>query len=136
MIVEALVDLLRGLGGEVTARRGEIEFSKVLAERRAFLSRKRLVYRAHLRVDEGKRELHLSESLAETSSGLSPESGFGVKTETYRTSAGPREGDIAEQAKLFGKTYAYNFDYGAIRKRIEELAQEQGYTVRYHVVGT
>jgi len=136
MLTDALAELLNSLGGELKERGGGIEFTKVLAERRAFLARKKLVYWARLRVDEGAREVHLSESLTETSSGLTPESGFGFKTETYKTGAGPREGDIAERARLFGKTYAYAFDYGAVRKEIEALAQEHGYTVHYHIMGT
>ncbi|MFH1609504.1 MAG: hypothetical protein ABID40_02615 [Candidatus Bipolaricaulota bacterium] len=135
MLTKALTELLKGLGGEVKERGGMVEFTRVLAERRAFLARRKLVYRARLRVDEGARAVHLSESLTETSSGLAPESGFGVKTETYKTGAGPREGDITERAKLFGKTYAYTFDHGAIRKAIEALAQEHGYTVHYHITG-
>lgn len=135
MMTQAVTDLLRTLGGEISERGGGIEFRKVLAERRAFLSRKKLVYRARLRVDEGAREVHLSESLTETSSGLAPESGVGFKTETYKTGAGPREGGIAEQSKLFGKVYAYTFDYAAVRKAIETLAQEHGYTVQYQLTG-
>ncbi len=135
MFTKVLMDRLRDLGGEVEERGGGIEFTKVLAERRVFLARKKLVYRARLRVDAGARAVHLSESLTETSSGLAPESGFGFKTETYKTRAGPREGDIAERAKLFGKAYTYTFDHGAVRKAIEALAQEHGYTVQYHVTG-
>jgi hypothetical protein len=135
MLTKALADRLREIGGEVKERGSDIEFTKVLAERRAFLAKKRLVYRARLRVDERARAVHLSESLVETSAGLAPESGFGLKTETYRTGTGPREGSIAEQAKLFGKTYAYTFDHASVRPAIEGLAQEHGYTVHYHLAG-
>jgi hypothetical protein len=133
VITDAIVNVLEGLGGEVGVRGGEIEFRKVLAERRAFLARKKLVYRAHLRVDGERQELHFSESLTEMSSGLSGESGAGFKAETYRTRPGRREGEVAEQAKLFAKVYAYTFDYGAVRGAIEDLAREHGYTVRSHL---
>lgn len=135
MLTKALAELLTGLGGEVRERGGTVEFTRILAERRVFLSRKKLVYRARLRVDDGARAVHLSESLSETGSGLAPESGFGFKRERYKTGAGPREGGIAEQAKLFGKSYAYSFDHGAIRKALEALAREHGYTVQYHITG-
>lgn len=130
---QALVWALDEFGGEVDERGNAIEFAKTVAERKAFLSRKRLVYRANVRVDEAKREVHLSESLAESGLGLASESGVGFKTETYRTGRGPRDGGIAEQSKLFGKVYAYTFDHGAIRTVIETLARSHGYTVQYHI---
>lgn len=106
---------------------------KVVPERKVFLSRKKLVYRALGWVDEEKCEVHLSESLTETSSGLPPESGLAVKRERYRTRVGPRAGDIAEQAKLFGKVYSYTFDFASVRAAIERLAQAHGYTVHHHL---
>ncbi|HPD06961.1 MAG TPA: hypothetical protein PLC08_03680 [Candidatus Bipolaricaulis sp.] len=135
MLTQALHDLLRTVGGEVSERGGEIELTKVLAERRAFLSRRVLVYRARLRVDEGKCEVHLSESLTEAGSGLAADGGAGFKAETYRTGRGPREGNLAEQSRLFGKVYATTFDHGAVRSAIEDLARQHGYTVCYHVAG-
>jgi hypothetical protein len=135
MVKQALVRALGEFGGEVDERGNAIGFAKVVAERKTFLSRKRLVYRASIRVDEEKREVHLSESLTESGLGLASESGVGFKTETYRTGRGPREGGIAEQSKLFGKVYAYTFDHGAIRAKIEALAREHGHIVRYHVAG-
>lgn len=101
MLTKALAELLTGLGGEVRERGGTVEFTRILAERRVFLSRKKLVYRARLRVDDGARAVHLSESLSETGSGLAPDS----------------------------------FDHGAIRKALEALAREHGYTVQYHITG-
>ncbi len=133
MLREALREALASLGGEVREKGDAIEFTKVLAERKMFLSRRRLVYRATVRVDEGRREVQLLESLTETGSGLAADSGVGVKKETYRIGRGPREGGIAEQSKLFGKAYAYTFDHGAIRTVIENLARSHGYTVQYHI---
>ncbi|MEW6216674.1 MAG: hypothetical protein AB1543_03230 [Candidatus Bipolaricaulota bacterium] len=133
MVKQALVRALGEFGEEVDERGNAIRFAKVVAERKTFLSRKRLVYRASIRVDEEKREVHLSEFLTETGFGLAVESGVGFKTETYRTGRGPREGGIAEQSKLFGKVYAYTFDHGAIRTAIETLARSHGYTVQYHI---
>ncbi len=115
--------------GEVRGRGGTIEFTKVLAERKGFLSRRKLVYRAMVQMDEKKREVHLSESLTKTGSGLAPESGFEFKRETYRTKRGSREGNIAEQSKLFGKTYSYTFDFASARSAIERLAQDHGYAI-------
>lgn len=136
MLTQVLVHTLREIGGEVTEESGAIRFARMLAERRAFLSRRKLVYQASVRVDEDNREVHLSESLTETSSGLSSESGSGFRVESYRTRPGSRAGDIAEQARLFGKTYAYTFDHGAIRRTIEALAREHGYAVVYRITGS
>ncbi len=133
MLKEALGQALGALGGEVVSRGNVVEFTKTVAERKAFLSRKRLMYRASIRVDGEKREVHLTESLTETGSGLAADSGVGVRKETYRMGRGPREGGIAEQSKLFGKAYAYTFDHGAIRTVIETLARSHGYTVQYHI---
>ncbi len=135
MLTQALHDLVRTVGGEISERGGEIELTKVLAERRVLLSRRRLVYRARLRVDEGKREVHLSESLTEVGSGLAADGGAGFKVETYRTGRGPREGDLAERSRLFGKVYATTFDHGAVRSAIEGIARQHGYTVCYRVTG-
>lgn len=133
MLKEALVQALGELGGAVASRGDVLEFIKTVAERKAFLTRKRLVYRARIRVDEGKREIHLAESLMETGVGLAADSGVGVRTETYRTGRGPRGGGIGEQSKLFGKVYAYTFDFAAVRGAIEHVAHDLGYAVRHHL---
>lgn len=135
MLREALLQALAVLGGEVRERGDAIEFTKVLAERRAFLSRRRLVYRATVRVDEGRREVHLWESLTETSSGLAPEAGAGFKVETYRTWPEARAGTIKEQAELFGKRYNYTFDFSAVRKELEAAARGHGYAVQVKLSG-
>ena len=135
MLREALREALEALGGEVRVRGGTMEFIKVVAERKAFLSRKKLVYRAWVRVNEENREVHLSESLTETSSGLASESGCGVKRERYRTRMGPREGDIVEMSRLFGKAYSYTFDFASVRDTVERVAHAHGYTVHHHLTG-
>ncbi|MCX7751194.1 MAG: hypothetical protein N2320_06670 [Candidatus Bipolaricaulota bacterium] len=129
MLREALIEALTSFGGEVREEGGTIAFTKVLAERRVFLARRRLVYRAVVRVDEGKREVHVRETLTETGSGLALESGAGFKAESYRTRPGAREGTIAEQAELFGKKYSYTFDFAAVRAALEVAARNHGCTV-------
>ncbi|MBI4389633.1 MAG: hypothetical protein HY580_05580 [Nitrospinae bacterium] len=112
---------------------------KVVAERKAFLTRKKLVYSARLAIDDEERILTFSESLKETGFGLSSggdsdtTSGFGFKAETYKTRAGPREGTIEEQSNLFGKTYNYSFDFAKIRGRFEALAGQAGYAFHYKI---
>jgi len=113
----------------------------LLAERKAFLSSKKITYLARFRFDESKKELRFTEMLKESGSGLSMGNvddtpGFGFKTETYKTGWGkPREGTIEEQSALFGKNYAYQFDYACIRQKIEALAVAMGYTFHYSLLG-
>ncbi|MBI4384707.1 MAG: hypothetical protein HY579_11825 [Nitrospinae bacterium] len=118
---------------------GVFLLEKVVAEREAFLTRKKLVYSARVALDDKEKTLTFSESLKETGFGLSMDSdsdmtpGFGFKAETYRTRAGPREGTIEEQSNLFGKTYNYSFDFAKIRGRFEALAERAGYAFRYKI---
>lgn len=93
MLREALLQALAPLGGEVREKGEAIEFTKVLAERKTFLSRRKLVYRATVRVDEGRREVHLWESLTETGSGLSPRGRGGVQGGEVPDAAGGEGGD-------------------------------------------
>jgi len=48
---------------------------------------------------------------------------------------GPREGAIEEQARLFGENYQYQFEWGKIRKAVEEKAQALGYKFSYQITG-
>jgi hypothetical protein len=59
--------------------------------------------------------------------------GFGFKTESYNTLNGPREGSIQEQSNLFGKKYEYLFDWGTVRRNIEEIANKNGYQFKYQI---
>ncbi len=135
MLSLALTEALRELGGEVVQRGEELVFTKVLAERRVFLARKKLVYRARLRVDENTHEVRLVESLTETSSGLAGDSGVQFQAESYRTRPALREGTIAEQAKLFGANYCYTFDFEQVRTAVERVVREHGYTLRHALAG-
>lgn len=117
---------------------GSLVLDVKVAERKAFLSRKTLIYRAKLRVDEGRKEVRFFEMLKESGAGLSSAAGdgfgpgFGVKTETYRLKGKERTGTVAEQSVLFGKEYSYTFDFGAVRGAVQSLAEKAGY--RFTVV--
>lgn len=129
------------IGGELKEKKGSFRLRKVIAERKAFLSRRKLEYIASFRLDDQSRRLKFSEMLKETGSGvtsglegdMSP--GFGFRKESYRTSTGPREGSIDQQANLLGKKYDYSFDFREIRGRFEEIAADNGYTFEYSVTG-
>ena len=125
-------------GFSFSEEKGFYVLEKVIAERKAFLTHKKLIYRAKFRINEEEKELLFTEFLKESGfgltsgagdDGLSP--GFGFKKESYKTGMGPREGSIEEQANLLGKRYNYSFDFGAFRKSLEEIARVEGYSFRW-----
>ncbi len=138
MLLDDIKTIVAAIPARLKEKNGLYSFEFTVAERKAFLSTKKLAYRAAFRIDEAGKELRFSEMLKETGSGLStgPDGispGFGFKAETYKTGAGPREGGIAEQSNLFGKQYKYSFDYSRIRKEIEGAAVKAGYGFKYQI---
>ena len=130
------------LGGKLSEKKGVYTLEILIAERKAFLSKKKLRYIAKFRIVDENKELKFTEMLAESGSGLSSgggdfdsgmSAGFGFKKETYNTMNGGREGSIEEQSKLFGKEYSYNFDYKMIRSKFEDLAKNEGYNFKYQI---
>ncbi len=136
--LESVKESLQGLGGRWSEKKGLWECSAVIAERKAFLSTKKLTYSLRLRVDEAARSVHFSEMLTEAGSGLSTggdlDSGFGFKKETYNTIGGARQGGIEEQSKQFGKDYTYRFNYAEVRGKVKAAAEAAGYTFEYQVL--
>jgi hypothetical protein len=131
-------------GGEISEKKGIFTLEKLIAERKAFLSKKKLRYIAKFRIDDDAKQLKFTEMLAESGSGLqsggdfdggsgmSP--GFGFKTESFNTlKGGQREGSIEEQSNLFGKNYSYDFDYKTVRTKFEEIAKTEGYSFKYQI---
>ncbi|MCX6810862.1 MAG: hypothetical protein NTY30_04015 [Candidatus Berkelbacteria bacterium] len=143
-MIETIKKELNGYDGNWKDKKGVWEFSSVIAERKAFLSTKRLTYSARVKIDEDAKIIHFSEMLIEAGSGLSSGSGFdgdsgmsagfGFKAESYNTMNGGREGKIEEQSNLFGKKFEYKFDYKEIRAKIEELTKSAGYKFEYQIL--
>ncbi|MCE5334765.1 MAG: hypothetical protein LLG06_09245 [Desulfobacteraceae bacterium] len=139
-ILEDLQAVVSGSQSELQEKKGIFSFEKVIAERKAFLSKKKLTYIAKFRIDEANREVRFTEMLKESGFGLSSgdsdmSPGFGFKKESYNTLSGGREGTIEEQSSLFGKDYKYSFDYAAIRRQFEQKAAENGYSFTYKLTG-
>lgn len=134
-----VVDRLLQLGSRLPApfeRRqdGVLEMDCLIAERKAFLSKKRLTYLCRLRVDDASATIRFWEALVEKGSGVSSggddlSPGVGFKKESYKTGGKTREGSIEEQSRLFGKDYSYDWDYAAVRRTVGAVAGEAGYTV-------
>lgn len=110
---------------------GSLSLEFIVAERKVFLSKKTLKYRARLRVNDENKVVSFFEILKESGAGLSSgddmSPGFGFKTEVSRISGKEREGNIAELSTLFGKEYKYSFDFGSIRNAVKEEAEKLGY---------
>ena len=111
---------------------GSSRMEAVIAERKAFLSKKKLTYICRFKVDEPAKEVRFFEMLKESGFGVSSgggqtSPGFGFKKETYNTFGKERSGTIEEQSTLFGKDYSYSFDFGAFRGAVRKAAESAGY---------
>lgn len=135
-IIEEIQKLADSVSADIKEKKGVFTLTKTVAERRSFLSKKKLVYTAKISIDEKKKEIAFSEFLKESGIGISAGEddltpGFGFKKETYRTDARMRSGTIEEQSNLFGKKYNYSFDFSKIRNTVQGLASRSGHTVNY-----
>jgi len=129
----ALIDeIKKGLTGQWSEKNGILEYQVVVAERKAFLSTKKLTYIAKMRIDDAGKTVKFTEMLKEAGAGLDASIGF--KTETYSTGFGkPREGSIQEQSDQFGKQYQYSFDWSTVRTIVEKLSIDSGYQFLYQI---
>jgi hypothetical protein len=137
LIDQVKIDL-SGYNGKWSEKKGLWDFSTVIAERKAFLSKKKLTYGLKLSIDEAGKVVKFSEMLTEASSGLSSggdmDSGFGFKTETYNTFGGAPKGTIQEQSTLFGKDYSFTFNYAEIRQKVQAAVESAGYQFEYQIL--
>lgn len=124
---------------EVKEKGETVSFKKVIAERKAFLSKKKLVYSGTITINSEEKGVVFSDMLTETGSGLSTggdsdmSSGFGFSSTTYSSGLKGRSGDIKEQSELFGKKYDYSFKYEEMRERIEDICKKEGYSFKYSI---
>ncbi len=138
LLLDDIKGIAKGIPAELKEKKGVYTLEFTVAERKVLLSKKKLTYSAKFRLDDAKKELHFTEMLKETSSGMSSGDsdfgpGFGFKKESYKTGVGPREGSIEEQSELFGKQYSYTFDFKKVRGAIETAAGKAGYAYKYQI---
>ena len=141
-MIEEIKKALKSYNGDWKENRGVWEFSATIAERKAFLSKKKLTYSAKMRIDDDAKVVKFSEMLIEAGSGFTSgggfddgmSTGFGFKTESYNTTSGAREGSVEEQSNLFGKKFEYKFDYKEIRSKAEEAARSADYRFEYQIL--
>jgi len=131
---QTIMEIGKTIPGQFEMQRdGSAKLEAVIAERKAFLSKKKLTYICHFRVDEQAKEVRFFEMLKESGFGVSGgvdnemSPGFGFKKETYNTFGKERKGSIEEQSKLFGKDYSYRFDFGAFRGAVHRASEDAGY---------
>ncbi|MDP3259199.1 MAG: hypothetical protein Q8M34_01245 [Thermodesulfovibrionales bacterium] len=135
-IIEEIQKLADSVSADIKEKKGVFTLTKTVAERRSFLSKKKLVYTAKISIDENKKEIAFSEFLKESGIGISAggddlSPGFGFKKETYSTDTQKRSGTIEEQSNLFGKKYDYAFDFSKTRDAVEGIASRSGYAINY-----
>jgi len=132
---QTITEIGKTIPGQFEAQKdGSARMEAVIAERKAFLSRKKLTYICRFRVDEPAKEVRFFEMLKESGFGVSSgtgsdemSTGFGFKKETYNTFGKERGGSIEEQSRLFGKDYTYQFDYGKFREAVKKASESSGY---------
>ncbi len=119
-----------------------ITLTRVVAERKAFLSTARLKYLATITLDAAGGELRFSEMLKESGAGLTSggddgdfgsTSGFGFQKTSYNTRTDTIADSIEEQARSLGAKYANQFPYREIRIQVNRIAEAGGYAFRYGV---
>jgi len=112
---------------------GSLAIEMLVAERKAFLSKRKLTYKCKLRVNDATRSVAFWEMLVEKGSGVSGGDdmapGFGFKKETYRTGGKELSGGIEEASSLFGKDFEFTWDYAVVRRMIRGVAEAAGYTL-------
>jgi hypothetical protein len=141
-VMDQIKKSLENYNGKWNEKKGVWDFSTTIAERKAFLSKKKLTYSLKIRIDEGAKAVKFSEMLIEAGSGLSSggdfdsgmSTGFGFKTESYNTLSGARQGTIEEQSTLFGKDYSYQFDFKNIRLTVKDIVEKAGYKFEYQIL--
>lgn len=141
-LMDEIKQSLVNYGGTWHEKKGLWDYSATIAERKAFLSKKKLTYSLKIRLEDASKTVKFSEMLSEAGSGLSTggdfdsgmSTGFGVKKETYNTFGGARQGTIEEQSSLFGKDYSYQFNFQEIRTKIKGLAEKNSYRFEYQIL--
>src|SRR4030065_1194116 len=101
-MIEEIKEALKSYDGEWKEKKGVWSFSTTIAERKAFLSKKKLTYSLKVRVDDGAKVVKYPEMLIEDGSGLSTggdfdsgmSTGFCFKAESDKTFGGARQGPV------------------------------------------
>jgi hypothetical protein len=132
---------LKEITGDFKEKKGVFSLDFVIAERKAFLCRQKLLYTARFRVDDDAREVTFTERLTERKSGFGAGGaddigpGVGWKKSSFAAGTGGLEGVVDQQSSLFGKKYNYTFDYKRVRSAVKEAAETENYAFNYKIWG-
>jgi len=131
-LLQSIQSYAKSIPADFKEKKGSCDLSFIVAERKAFLSKQKLTYQAKFRIDDQGRTVHFAEILKEASSGM--DAGAGFQTTSFSTGKGGQQNSVIEQqSQQFGKKYDYQFDFKAVRGRIESLAKEAGYKFEYQI---
>lgn len=137
-ICEAVQREVPALEGVFARKKDRFELKALLAERKSFLSKKKLFFTAAFRVDEGARTVYYTERLEESGSGFGAGDDLvGAGVRTWKTSSGKEglSGTLTEELRLFGETYSFSFRCEAVREAVKRVAEEEGYAFAYRPGG-
>jgi hypothetical protein len=121
-------------------KRDKVQLERIVAERKVMLGTAKLTYRAIVTIDDARREVALSELLAEKGSGMSsggddgdgsPGMGFGIQTTSYNTRRNTIADTIEEQARQYSRQYVIDFPYARVREVVGQIAAAAGYGFRH-----
>jgi hypothetical protein len=140
-VAEAIKSYLADEAGAQVSGKGQGGEAKlVIAEQKSLLSKKKVEYTAKFKVDDKDQVVRFFEMLKESGSGMSGGDssdfggGWGVSKTSYKMSGGGIEGTLESQGALLGKKFAFTFDYGKIRKAVQAIAEQNGYTFEYQIL--
>lgn len=138
MELESVIrERVRELAGELVPQRdGSLKLEQVIAERRRFLSRKKVTYVCRLRVDPEARAVRFYEALKESGFGLSGGGGdddlgpgLGYCKESYACSGKCRAGTVAERLRGLGGGFTFRFDLGALHEALRACTASAGFSL-------
>ncbi len=123
---------LRGIAAEFgldsKEEKGVVALSRPAAEKKGFLSKRKVTYRALYKIDPEKKELHFTEFLVESGSGAG---GTGSESwSTGRDKEGP-EGRVGKRMSALAKKYQIHFPAVEVGVRFRQAAEAGGYAFTY-----
>ncbi len=131
-LLQSIQAYAKSIPADFKEKKGSCDLSFTVAERKTFLSKQKLTYQAKFKIDDQEKAVRFAEILKEASSGM--DVGTDFQTTNYSTGKGGQQNSVIEQqSQQFGKKYDYQFDFKAVRGKIESLAKEAGYKFEYQI---
>ena len=119
-----LAEIGSGFGLESKEKKGVVTLSRLAAEKKGFLSKRKVTYQALYKIDQEQKELHFTEFLIESASGAG-----GAGSESWSTGSakeGP-EGRVGKRMSALAKKYQIHFPAVEVGVRFRQAAEAGGY---------